>query len=49
MSQKPIFKLKDWLKDFLDYLDWNELSTNPNAIDLHKQYSKKINWKKVFR
>ena len=47
MSQKPIFKLKDWLKDFLDYFDWNELSMNPNAINLLKQYPEKINWKNL--
>ena len=49
---KTIFKLKYVLKDWiqeerekgLDDLDWFWLSGNPNAIDLLKENSKKINW-----
>ena len=49
---KTIFKLKYILKDWiqeerekgLDDLDWFWLSGNPNAIDLLKENSKKINW-----
>ena len=47
MSQFVKLKLQDWLKDFLDYLDWNELSKNPLAFDLLKQYPEKINWKNL--
>jgi len=43
MSQLAKYKLKSWLKDYLDYLDWNELSENPGAIDLLKQHPEKIN------
>jgi hypothetical protein len=47
MSQFVKLKLQDWLKDYLDYLDWNELSKNPLAFDLLKQYPEKINWKNL--
>ena len=52
---KTIFKLKYVLKDWiqeerekgLDDLDWGGLSGNPNAIDLLKENSKKINWENL--
>jgi methionine-rich copper-binding protein CopC len=53
---KTIFKikyvLKDWVLElddedygvYLDDIDWEGLSSNPNAIDLLQKYSYKINW-----
>ena len=36
-------KLRDWID--IDKLNWNELSKNPNAIELLKENQDKINWK----
>jgi methionine-rich copper-binding protein CopC len=44
--------LKDWVLElddedygvYLDDIDWESLSSNPNAIDLLQKYSYKINW-----
>ena len=43
---KTIFKIKYKLKDWipLEKLDWNYLSSNPNAIDLLKENPTKIFW-----
>jgi len=46
------YKLKDWVLElddddtdvYLDDIDWESLSSNPNAIDLLQKYSYKINW-----
>ena len=35
---KPVYKLLDWIDE--NNLDWELLSSNPNAIELHN-----INWK----
>ena len=39
---KPKMKLLDWIK--LNWLDWNVLSANPNAIDLLEENKHKIDW-----
>ena len=39
MSKKDYKKL-----ELEDEIDWDDLSTNPNAIDLLKEYPHKINW-----
>jgi len=35
-------KLRDWIN--IDNLNWEGLSTNPNAIDLLKENQEKIDW-----
>jgi len=34
-NNKPIWKLRDWIN--ILNLNWKELSSNPNAIDLLKK------------
>ena len=49
---KTKYVLKDWVLElddedygvYLDDIDWESLSSNPNAIDLLQKYSYKINW-----
>ena len=49
---KTKYVLKDWVLElddedygvYLDDIDWESLSSNPNAIDLLQKYSHKINW-----
>jgi len=43
---KTIFKIKYKLKDWIppEKLDWDNLSSNPNAIEMLKAYPKKIDW-----
>ncbi len=44
---KTIFKIKYKLKDWIppEKLDWENLSENPNAIELLKENQRKIDWK----
>jgi len=46
---KTIFKIKYVLKDWVQKkkLDWDSLSSNPNAIELLKENQDKINWKNL--
>ena len=39
------YKLKDWIS--LEKLDWENLSANPNAIELLKENPKKIVWQNL--
>ena len=39
---EQFIKLRDWID--IDKLDWNNLSLNPNAIDLLEKNFDKINW-----
>ena len=39
-----MYKLKKVFEKNLDKLDWNNLSLNPNAIDLLEKNLDKINW-----
>ena len=39
---KPKYKLLDWIN--IKKLDWHQLSSNPNAIELLSQNQDKINW-----
>ena len=41
-TNKPIYKLLDWID--IDKLDWDELSSNENAINLLEQNQDKIIW-----
>ena len=49
---KTKYVLKDWVLElddedygvYLDDIDWESLSSNPNSIDLLQKYSHKINW-----
>lgn len=37
--------LRDWVEP--NKLNWSNLSTNPNAIDLLKQHIYKIDWSRI--
>ena len=41
----PMCKLRDWIQ--LEKLDWEMLSSNPNAIHLLEQNPDKIDWNKL--
>ena len=41
-KQYEIYKLLDWID--IKKLDWNTLSSNPNAIHLLEQNKKRIDW-----
>ena len=41
---KPIKKLKKFVEDNLDKLDWKSLSRNENATQLLEKYQDIINW-----
>ena len=36
--------LRNFIKENKDKIDWEQLSTNPNAIELLKENKDKINW-----
>ena len=38
------FKLKEFINNNIDKLDWSALSKNPNAINILENYLKKIDW-----
>jgi hypothetical protein len=42
MSQIIPMKLRDWIDQ--DKIDWDGLSSNPNAIHLLEKYPNKISW-----
>jgi len=39
---KPIWKLRNWINE--SKLNWNWLSSNPNAIELLEKNQDKIDW-----
>ena len=41
-DMSDIYKLRDWI--YINNINWNSLSYNPNAIHLLQQNMDKINW-----
>jgi len=39
---KPLYKLLDWID--INKINWESLSSNPNAIPLLEKNPDKINW-----
>ena len=39
------YKLRDWID--VNAIHWDELSRNPNAIDMLRANPKKINWERL--
>ena len=44
MSFKPVYKLIDFVSNNFDKIDWENLSSNPNAIHLLEQNHDEIDW-----